>query len=85
MLGLIIGISVVKPDVDKVGCWLERTIVTVINTELGNCEFFSLYLALTPILLCELGVHECVLGMGLKWSVITDVLVAFFQFLDRRG
>ena len=32
VLGAIIEISVGKPDSDKVGCWLQRTIGAVLNT-----------------------------------------------------
>ena len=34
-------------DGDRVGCRLGRILGTIINTELGNCEGFSLYLAST--------------------------------------
>ena len=54
-LGEIIAISVVKPDGDKVGYLFGRIIRTVLNTDLGNCEGFSLYLALGPILVYALG------------------------------
>ena len=43
VLGVIIGTSLGKTDGDKLDCWIERILGTVINTELGNCEFFSLY------------------------------------------
>ena len=43
VLVVIIGISASKYDGDKVDCWLGRIIVTVLNTELGNCEVLSLY------------------------------------------
>ena len=32
VLGAIIEISVGKPDGDKVGCWLRRTIGALLNT-----------------------------------------------------
>ena len=40
LLGVIIGISVGKPDSEKVGCWLGRILVRVINIEIGNREGF---------------------------------------------
>ena len=40
VLGVIIGISVGKPDGDKLGCLIGRIIVTVLNKELGNCDGF---------------------------------------------
>ena len=43
MLGLTIGIAVGKPDTDELGCLIGRIIGIVLNKELGNCEFFSLY------------------------------------------
>ena len=55
VLDVIIDISVGKPDGDKVGCWLGRIIGSLINTELGNCEGFSLYWSIGPIRVCALG------------------------------
>ena len=43
LLGVIIGISLVKLDGVEVGCLLVRILVIVPNTELGNSEGFSLY------------------------------------------
>ena len=43
VLGVIIGISVGKYGVDKVGRWLGRILGTVLNTKCGYCEGFSLY------------------------------------------
>ena len=43
VLGIIIGISMVKHDGDKVECWLGRILGALLNTELGNCEYFFLY------------------------------------------
>ena len=37
VMSAIIGISVVKPDGDKLGCLLGRILRTVLNTKLGNC------------------------------------------------
>ena len=37
-MGVIITISIDKPDGYKLVCWLERIIGIVINIELGNCE-----------------------------------------------
>ena len=54
-MGVFIGISVGKLDGDKVGFWLGRLLGTLWNTELGNWEVFSLYLSLSPIIVCELG------------------------------
>ena len=44
-----------KEDDDKVGYLLVIILVTVPNIELGNCEGFSLYLSLSPTLVCALG------------------------------
>ena len=49
----IIGISVGKTDSDKVGCWLGRILGTVLNTEVGNCEFC--HCIEHTILVCALG------------------------------
>ena len=54
VIGVIIGISVVEPDGDKVGRWLRRILGTVLNIELGNFEGFSLYWSLNPIPVCAL-------------------------------
>ena len=43
VLGLIIGISVGKPDGDKLFFWIGILLGALLNTELGNCEGFSLY------------------------------------------
>ena len=43
VLVIIIGVSVGILDGDKVGCQLGRILETVLRTELGNCEGFSLY------------------------------------------
>ena len=55
MLGIIIGISVVKRYSDKLGCWIGIILVTLLNIEVGNCEVLSMYWALGTILLCSLG------------------------------
>ena len=54
-MGVIVEISVGKPDGNKVECWLGRILGNVINKDIGNCEGFSMYQALGPILVCELG------------------------------
>ena len=45
LLGVIIGLSLVKPDGDELGCLLGRILVIVPNTEVRNSEGFSLYWA----------------------------------------
>ena len=55
LLGVNIVISVCTTDGYKVGCWFGRIFLTVLNTELGDCECLSLYWSLVPILVCVLG------------------------------
>ena len=43
VLELIIGILVGKPDDDKLVWLLVIILGIILNTELGNCESFSLY------------------------------------------
>ena len=42
------------PDGDKVGYLVGRILVTVLNTELGNCVGFSLFSELVRIRVCTL-------------------------------
>ena len=79
-LGVIIGNSVGKADDDRAGYWLGIILGKLLKTEPGNFEGFSLYWALFIIILCAIWVDACLLGMGLKYSVITDVLVVSRYF-----
>ena len=74
VLGVILGILVGKPDGDKLGYQLGRIILTVQKNKLVTVKVTHYIEYSIQYLYMHWGVDACLLGVGLKWIIITDVL-----------